>query len=85
MDEVNQVQDFFINAAGQQEDNEDLLDELEELEAEMAQDELDVEIGSGAVKSQFVAQQQQQIPAQKAGGGKKQEMDDEDMLAQMMA
>jgi hypothetical protein len=50
MEEVNQRQEFFMNAAGQQEDNEELLNELDELEAELAGEELDVEIGSGALK-----------------------------------
>lgn len=50
MEEVNQRQEFFLNAAGQEE-NDELLDELNELEAEMAQDELDIEIGSGAIRN----------------------------------
>ena len=49
MEEVKERQDFFVNAGGL-EDNDDLMDELNELEAEMAGDELDIEIGSGAVK-----------------------------------
>jgi hypothetical protein len=35
MEEVNQRQEFFMNAAGTEE-NDELLDELNELEAEMA-------------------------------------------------
>ena len=35
MEEVNQRQEFFMNAAGGEE-NDELLDELNELEAEMA-------------------------------------------------
>ena len=49
MEDVKERQDFFINLGGQ-EDNDDLLNELDELEAEMAADDLDVEIGAGAVK-----------------------------------
>jgi len=47
MEEKNE---FFIRA-GQIEDEDDLMDELNELEAEMAAQELeDVEIGAGAVE-----------------------------------
>jgi hypothetical protein len=42
-------QDFFVRA-GQIEDEDELMDELNELEAIMAEEELDVEIGAGAVE-----------------------------------
>jgi cell division septum initiation protein DivIVA len=46
---MEEKQEFFINA-GKVEDEEDLLDELNELEAEMAAAELEeVEIGSGLI------------------------------------
>jgi S-adenosylhomocysteine hydrolase len=46
---MQEKQDFFIRA-GQVEDEDDLLDELNELEAEMAEDELaQLEIGAGAI------------------------------------
>lgn len=48
MADVNERQEFFINAAGQ-EDNDELLDELDALEAELAEEELDVEIGGGDI------------------------------------
>lgn len=51
MEEVNQRQEFFVNAAGK-DDDEELLDELDQLEADMAEEELDVEIETGVIKSQ---------------------------------
>ena len=80
MEEVKERQEFFINAGGQ-EDNDELMDELNELEAEMAGDELDVEIGSGAVKHN-VADVVVEAPIK---GGKQQVQNDEDLLAQLMA
>lgn len=47
--DMQEKQDFFVRA-GAIEDEDDLLDELNELEAEMAEDELaQLEIGTGAV------------------------------------
>lgn len=80
MEEVNQRQEFFLNAAGQEE-NDELMDELNELEAEMAEDELNVEIGSGAVKNEFKVSQ----PIAQGKVSQKQEQNEEDLLAQMMA
>lgn len=40
MADVNERQDFFINA-GNQDDNDELLDELDELEAEMAAEDFE--------------------------------------------
>lgn len=57
MADVNERQEFFINA-GQAEDNDELLDELDELEAEMAGEELDVEIGAGTVDEASKKKQQ---------------------------
>ena len=49
MAEVQERQEFFINA-GQQDDNDELLDELDALEAEMVEDDMNaVDIGSGAI------------------------------------
>lgn len=49
MADVDERAQFFINA-GQQEDNDELMDELNELEAEMAEEEFaKQEIGSGAI------------------------------------
>ncbi len=46
---MEEKQEFFINA-GKVEDEDELMDELNELEAEMAAAELEeVEIGSGAI------------------------------------
>ncbi len=81
MADVQERQDFFINA-GNQEDNDDLMDELNELEAEMAEDELDIEIGAGDVLGVEKNRAQQEAPAR----GRPQAQDnDEDLLAQMMA
>lgn len=49
MEDANQIQEFFVNAAGR-EDDEELLDELDQLEADMAEEELDVEIEHGVIK-----------------------------------
>lgn len=48
MADVDERQQFFINA-GESADQDDLLNELDELEAEMAGEELEVEIGAGSV------------------------------------
>ena len=49
--EMEEKQQFFIDA-GKVEDEDELMDELNELEAEMAAAELEsVEIGSGAIDS----------------------------------
>ena len=48
--EMEEKQEFFINA-GKVDDEDELMDELNELEAEMAAAELeDVEIGSGIIE-----------------------------------
>ena len=48
------------------EDNDDLLDELNELEAEMGMEELDVEIGAGQIKGHNPPQQEDiQVGAKK--------------------
>jgi Icc-related predicted phosphoesterase len=61
MADVNERQEFFINA-GNTDDNDELLEELDELEAEMAANDFDqVEIGSGAIAG---AIGQQPVPAQ---------------------
>jgi len=47
--DMDEKTEFFVNA-GKMEDEDELLDELNELEAEMAEDELaQLEIGSGAI------------------------------------
>ena len=56
------------------------MDELNELEAEMAENELDVEIGVGAVKHDNIGMN---VPQQKVSN--RQEQNEEDLLAQMMA
>ena len=49
MADVQDRQDFFINAANKDDDDE-LLDELDELEAELAQEDFDdMEVASGSV------------------------------------
>ena len=48
MADTEERQQFFINA-GESADQDDLLNELDELEAEMAGEEMDFEIGSGSV------------------------------------
>lgn len=49
MADVEERSAFFINA-GQQEDNDELMDELNELEAEMAGEEFDqMEVPSGVI------------------------------------
>ena len=49
MAEVNERQEFFINA-GQQDDNDELLDELDALEAEMVEEDMEkMDVGSGAI------------------------------------
>ena len=50
MADVQERQEFFINA-GQVDDEDELLDELDALEAEMVEDDLNaMEVGAGAVK-----------------------------------
>jgi hypothetical protein len=84
MADVQERQDFFINAGGV-EDNDELLDELDELEAEMAADDFnDVEIGTGAIGIGKGSQQ----PVAAASGGRAHVAvaeDDADELARMMA
>ena len=49
MEDVRERQEFFINA-GKTDDEDELLDELDQLEAEMAEEELNkVDIGGGAI------------------------------------
>ncbi len=53
--DMEEKNEFFINAA-KVEDDEELMNELEELEAEMAADELEqVEIGTGHIQAQGAA------------------------------
>lgn len=63
--EMEEKQEFFINA-GKVEDEEDLLDELNELEAEMAMADLDVEIGTGAIEGVKGGAQGQPVKPQAA-------------------
>ena len=80
MADVNERQEFFINAA-QKDDDDELLDELDALEAEMIEDDFnDVEIGSGAIKG---AAGQQAVQAKPQAASRQQ--DEADLLAQMMA
>ena len=65
MEDVKERQEFFIGLGGQ-EDNDELLDELDELEAEMAADDLDVEVGAGAVKHDKIGAEGQVEAPQKA-------------------
>ena len=61
MAEVNERQEFFINA-GQQDDNDELLDELDALEAEMVEEDMEkMDVGSGAIIG--AVGQQDQLPA----------------------
>ena len=79
MADVQERQEFFINA-GQIDDQDELLDELDQLEAEMAEEELNqVDIGSGAIVDK-VGQQPVAAPKQA-----QKQQDDADLLAQMMA
>lgn len=59
MADTNERAEFFINAQGTDQDDE-LLDELNELEAEMAEEEMNVEIGQGSVAEADKKQQQKQ-------------------------
>lgn len=78
--DVQERQDFFVNV-GNQDDNDELLDELDDLEAEMAAEDFDgLEIGSGAVKNKEDA-----VPVQSEKVDSKKQQDEADMLAQMMA
>ena len=82
MADVNERQEFFINA-GQAEDNDELLDELDELEAEMAAEDFNnVEIGSGAIG---MGSRPEPIADNARAQVAKQQEDDADELARMMA
>ena len=48
--DMEERQQFFIDAGKGQEDEDDLLAMLDDLEAEAAEEDLDVEIGAGAIK-----------------------------------
>lgn len=79
--EMAEKQDFFVRA-GAIEDEDDLMDELNELEADMLAAELeDVEIGAGAVN----VGQKDYIPAQKGNAKAQSEEDELRALEQMMA
>lgn len=79
MEEKNE---FFIRA-GQIEDEDDLMDELNELEAEMAAQELeDVEIGAGAVE---YGQEQIKVGGAKQPAKVQSEEDELKALEAMMA
>ena len=62
MADVDDRQQFFINA-GNQDDQDELLDELNELEAEMLEDDLNVEIGGGAIDAGVRKEHAGGIPA----------------------
>jgi uncharacterized membrane-anchored protein len=65
MADVQERQEFFINAGGQ-EDNDELLDELDELEAELEAEKFnEVEIGSGAIREDL-----RPVPAQPRAAAK---------------
>jgi hypothetical protein len=62
MQDNNEMTEFFINAGGNMQDNDELLEELDELEAEMAGEDLDIEIGSGYIKGPEKNPQEMQVP-----------------------
>lgn len=71
--DMDEKQEFFVRA-GQMDNEDELLDELNELEAEMAMEDFEgVEIGMGSVESN-------QVPAQKAPAGKSKVQSEEDEL-----
>ncbi len=77
---MNEKTEFFINAGGAQ-DNEDLMDELNDLEAEMAGQELeDVEIGSG-----YIEPSKANVVPNKQPANKQREKTEEEILNEMMA
>ena len=79
MADVQERQEFFVNAASQDDDAE-LLDELDELEAEMAAEDFgEVEINVGAIAGAYNNKAQQN----KAQAN--QEIDEAEELARMMA
>jgi hypothetical protein len=75
--DMQERQDFFIGAANA-DDNDELMDELNELEANMAEEELDVEIGAGPIKA---PNNGVKVPAKQQV---QQVEDDEELLAAMM-
>jgi Icc-related predicted phosphoesterase len=78
--DMEEKNEFFINAA-KVEDDDELLNELEELEAEMAADELEkVEIGSGAIEAKGGALQQKQQQQVAAGKSEEDELKDLEMM-----
>ncbi len=78
MADVEERQQFFINA-GNKDDEDELLDELDALEAEMAEEDFaGMEVGSGAIKGAY----DQKVP-QKAQANH--EIDEAEELARMMA
>ena len=80
MADVAERQEFFVNA-GAQDDDEELLDELDELEAEMAAEDFgSVEVGTGAIAGAYNKPQAQVNRAQP-----NQEIDEAEELARMMA
>ena len=80
MADVQDRQEFFINAANK-DDDEELLDELDELEAELAQEDFDdMEVASG----NLIGAKSEEQPIQNKAKPNKQQ-DEADMLAQMMA
>ena len=77
MADVAERQEFFVNA-GAQDDDEELLDELDELEAEMAAEDFgEVEVSSGAIAGAY--------KPQAARPQANQEIDEAEELARMMA
>lgn len=80
--EMEEKQEFFINA-GKVEDDEELMDELNDLEAEMAAAELEsLEIGAGVIDSGKQGQGQHAKPQPAA---KQSEEDELKALEMMMA
>lgn len=83
MADVDERAQFFISA-GQQEDNDELMDELDALEAEMAEEDFaKTEIGSGAIIGAL--DNEQKVKPQPAKAAQKQDVDeDEARLAALM-
>lgn len=78
--DMEEKRDFFVRA-GQIEDEDDLMDELNQLEADMAEDELaELEIGAGSL-SDPIKQTGNKVPQQQ---NKVQNEDDELKALEMM-
>ena len=80
MADVNERQDFFMGIANK-DDDEELLDELDALEAELVGEDFDqLEVESGVIN---VPQNQQQVPVYNKPAAAKQEDDVEQLRAMM--